>query len=72
MAACVIQDSQLGSIRLSIDTIDYVNGIGNTPMHSIENVLFQCNMYNLVLSVVFFFVNLSLESLRSPKLTGNF
>ena len=41
VAACVIQDSQLGSIRLTIDTIDYVNGIGNTPMHSIENLLFQ-------------------------------
>jgi hypothetical protein len=24
-----------------IDTIDYVHGIGNTSMHSIENVLFQ-------------------------------
>ena len=25
----------------SIDTIDYVHRIGNTPTHSIENVLFQ-------------------------------
>jgi hypothetical protein len=25
----------------SIDTIDYVHGIGNTPTHSFENVLFQ-------------------------------